>query len=259
MDYRNLQVEVGAVSTCTINRPQVLNALDDGTLRELLDFVGRLGDRHEARALILTGAGEKAFIAGADIAYMAKLDPRGARAFAELGHSVCDAFAALPVPVIAAVNGFALGGGTEIALACDLIYASKKAKFGQPEVKLGVIPGFGGTQRLARRVGLGRAKEIIFAGEMVTADEALRIGLVNAVTEPAELLPRARALAEAIAKRGPVAVADAKRAIDRGYDLPLALANELERHFFAGLFATKDQREGMAAFVEKRDPKFEGR
>jgi enoyl-CoA hydratase len=259
MEYRNLVVQSGPITVCSINRPEVLNALNDETLRELDAFLGELAKSGETRALILTGAGEKSFIAGADIAFMSRLDARGARAFAELGHRVCDALAALPVPVIAAVNGFALGGGTEVALACDFIYASRKARFGQPEVKLGVIPGFGGTQRLARRVGIGRAKEIIFGGEILNADEALRIGLVNAVCEPGELLPRVRELAENIAKRGPVAVAEAKRAIDRGYDLPLAVANELEREIFANLFATADQREGMAAFVEKREPKFTGR
>jgi enoyl-CoA hydratase len=259
MDYRTLLVEVGAVSKCTVNRPQVLNALNEEVLRELLDFLRGLRGNSAVRALILTGAGEKSFIAGADIAFMADLDVRGARAFAELGHQVCDAFAALPVPVIAAVNGFALGGGTEVALACDFVYASTRARFGQPEVKLGVIPGFGGTQRLARRVGLARAKEIIFHGEMLKAEEALRIGLVNAVCEPGELMPRVHAVAKGIAARGPLAVAEAKRAIDRGYDLPLEVANELEREIFAGLFATRDQREGMAAFVAKRDAKFEGR
>jgi enoyl-CoA hydratase len=256
MDYRNLLVDVGIVSTCTINRPKVLNALNEETLQELLDFATSLARSSEVRSLILTGSGDKAFIAGADISSMAKMDPRNARAFAELGHRVCDALGALPVPVIAAVNGFALGGGTEIALACDIIYASKKARFGQPEVKLGIIPGFGGTQRLARRVGVARAKEIILAGEVLTADEAVRIGLVNQVYEPEELLPKARALAESIAKRGPVAVAEAKRSIDRGLDLPLGAGNQLEREIFAALFVTHDQREGMAAFLEKRDPKF---
>jgi enoyl-CoA hydratase len=259
MDYRNLAVEMGPISTVTINRPQVLNAIDDATLRELLDVLGHAARTPEVRVLILTGAGEKAFIAGADISAMAKLDVRGARAFSELGHEVCDAMATLEVPVIAAVNGFALGGGTEMALACDFIYASRKAKFGQPEVKLGVIPGFGGTQRLARRVGIARAKELILGGELINADEALRIGLVNAVCEPDELMPRVRGVAAAIAARGPVAVAEAKRAIIRGCDLPLDRANELEREIFAGLFASYDLREGMAAFLQKREAKFEGR
>jgi len=259
MDYRTILVEVGTVSTCTINRPDKLNALNGDVLRELLDFNQGLRANRDVRALILTGAGEKAFIAGADIAFMSGLDVRGAREFAEMGHRVCDSFGALPFPVIAAVNGFALGGGTEVALSCDFIYASKKAKFGQPEVKLGVIPGFGGTQRLARRVGLGNAKEIIFLGDQIGAEQAYCMGLVNAVCEPEELLPRVRKVLESIAARGPLAVAQAKRAIDRGYDLSLDVANEIERALFAGLFATNDQKEGMAAFVAKREAKFENR
>ena len=259
MDYQTILVEVGTISTCTINRPDKLNALNEDVLRELLDFNRSLRDNRDVRGLILTGAGDKAFIAGADIAFMTKRDVRSARAFAEMGHRVCDSFAEMPFPVVAAVNGFALGGGTEVALACDFIYASKKAKFGQPEVKLGVIPGFGGTQRLARRVGIGNAKEMIFLGDQIGAEQAYCIGLVNAVCEPEELMPRVRAVLEAMAKRGPVAVAQAKRAIDRGYDLQLDVANEIERALFAGLFATNDQKEGMAAFVAKREAKFENR
>ena len=158
-----------------------------------------------------------------------------------------------------AVGGFALGAGCELALACDFIYASSAAKFGQPEVNLGVIPGFGGTQRLARRVGLGVARELVYTGAIISAAEALRIGLVNAVVEPAELMPRVRAVAETIAAKAPVAIADAKRAMRLGADMPLATAHELERQLFAGLFATADQKEGMAAFIAKRPPKFEGR
>ena len=259
MDYQTILVEVGTISTCTINRPDKLNALNEDVLKELLDFNRTLRDNRDVRGLILTGAGDKAFIAGADIAFMSKLDVRGARAFAEMGHRVCDSFAEMPFPVVAAVNGFALGGGTEVALSCDFIYASKKAKFGQPEVRLGVIPGFGGTQRLARRVGIGNAKEIIFLGDQIGAEQAYCIGLVNAVCEPAELLPRVRTVLEGIAKRGPVAIAQAKRAIDRGYDLQLDVANEIERALFAGLFATSDQKEGMAAFVAKREAKFENK
>jgi enoyl-CoA hydratase len=259
MDYRTILVEVGTISTCTINRPDKLNALNAEVLSELLDFNRSLRDNRNVRGLILTGAGEKAFIAGADIAFMAKLDVRGARAFAEMGHRVCDSFSELPFPVVAAVNGFALGGGTEVALACDFIYASKQARFGQPEVKLGVIPGFGGTQRLARRVGMGNAKEIIFLGDQIGAEQAYCIGLVNAVCEPEELMPRVRRVLESIAARGPLAVAQAKRAIDRGFDLPLDVANEIERALFAQLFASTDQKEGMAAFVAKREAKFENR
>jgi len=249
----------GAVATVTIDRPQVLNALDEVTLRELLAAFEGLAASPLLRCVILTGAGEKAFVAGADIAQMAGLGPREARTFAELGHDLGDAIEALPAPVIAAVGGFALGGGCELALACDFIYASSKARFGQPEVNLGVIPGFGGTQRLARRVGIGRARELVYTGAIIPADEALRIGLVNAVVEPAQLMPRVRAVADIIAQKAPLAIADAKRAMRRGADMPLAEAHELERQLFAGLFATADQKEGMAAFLAKRPAKFEGR
>ncbi len=249
----------GPIATVTIDRPQVLNALDDVTLRELAAAFEGLAESPLLRCVILTGAGEKAFVAGADIANMAGLGPREARALAELGHELGDAIEALPVPVIAAVGGYALGGGCELALACDFVYASSKARFGQPEVNLGVIPGFGGTQRLARRVGIGRARELVYTGAIISAEEALRIGLCNAVVEPAQLLPRVRAVAETIAQKGPLAIADAKRAMRRGADMPLAEANELERHLFAGLFATADQKEGMQAFLEKRPAKFEGR
>jgi enoyl-CoA hydratase len=248
----------GAIATVTIDRPPV-NALDDVTLRALFEAFEGLGGSPLVRCVILTGAGAKAFVAGADIAAMSALGPREARALAELGHQVGDTIEALTVPVIAAVGGVALGGGCELALACDFIYAASTARFGQPEVNLGVIPGFGGTQRLARRVGLGRARELIYTGAIISAEEALRIGLVNAVVEPDELLPRVRAVAEIIARKGPLAVADAKRAMRLGSDLPLSEAHALERQLFAGLFATADQKEGMQAFIEKRPPNFQGR
>jgi enoyl-CoA hydratase len=249
----------GPVATVTVDRPKVLNALDEITLRELCAAFAGLSGSPGLRCVIVTGAGEKAFVAGADIGGMAGLGPREARAFAELGHELGDAIEALTAPVIAAVGGFALGAGCELALACDFIYASTNAKFGQPEVNLGVIPGFGGTQRLSRRVGIGRARELVYTGSIISAEEALRIGLVNAVVAPADLMPRVRAVAETIARKGPLAIADAKRAMRRGADLPLAEAHELERHLFAGLFATADQKEGMKAFIEKRPAKFEGR
>jgi enoyl-CoA hydratase len=255
MGYQNIVIDEGAIATITINRPKVLNALDDTTLGELTDAFGAV----TARCVILTGAGEKAFVAGADIAAMAELGPREARAFAERGHRLAALIEGLPAPVIAAVNGFALGGGLELALACDFALASANAKLGLPEVSLGVIPGFGGTQRLARRVGLGRARELVYTGGTIDAVEALRIGLVNAVTPPADLMPAARAVAEKIVGRAPLAVAEAKRAMRDGADAPLAQALGLERELFAGLFATADQREGMRAFLEKRPPRFEGR
>jgi enoyl-CoA hydratase len=181
-----------------------------------------------------------------------------AKRFAEVGHAIGAALELLPVPVIAAVNGFALGGGCELALACDFIYASDKAKLGQPEVNLGVIPGFGGTQRLARRVGEARARELCMTGDTLSADEALRIGLVNAVVPAAELLPKVREVAKKIASKGPLAIAAVKRVVARGADVPLPTANELEATAFAALFGTHDQREGMSAFLGKRPAKFEG-
>jgi enoyl-CoA hydratase len=242
----------GAIATVTINRPRALNALNVATVQALLDLVRDLAQRPQLRCVILTGAGEKAFVAGADIKAMEALAPAEALGFAELGHALGEAIEAMPVPVIAAVNGFALGGGCELALACDFIHASETASFGQPEVNLGVIPGFGGTQRLARRVGLGRARELVYSGRVIDAAEALRIGLVNALHPAAELLPRVRTLAETITTRAPLAVAAAKDVLLRGADRPLAQANEIERRAFAGLFASNDQREGMRAFIEKR-------
>jgi len=249
----------GSVVTVTINRPQALNALDAPTLEALTAAFGAVEADQAVRCAILTGAGEKAFVAGADIKAMSAFTPRRARAFVELAHALGDLIEGMRVPVIAAVNGYALGGGCELALACDFIYASRSAKLGQPEVTLGVIPGFGGTQRLARRVGVGRARELCYTGAVIGADEAARIGLVNAVVEPEDLLPRVRAVADAIAAQAPLAVADAKRAIRRGADLPLGEANELERQLFANLFSTDDQKEGMRAFVEKRPPTWTGR
>jgi enoyl-CoA hydratase len=249
----------GPVATVTINRPKALNALNPTVIDELTHLFGALAADREVRAAILTGAGDRAFVAGADITAMAALGPAEALLLAEKGHRLCDRLSRLPQPVIAAVNGFALGGGTELALACDLIYASSKAKFGQPEVNIGVMPGFGGTQRLPRRVGLGRAAEMIFTGEPIGAEEALRLGLVNAVVAPEDLLPRARAVAEKIAQRAPHAVAMSKRALYEGQEMPLSQANALERRLFADLFATADQKEGMQAFLEKRPATFTGK
>jgi enoyl-CoA hydratase len=206
----------------------------------------------------MTGAG-KAFCAGADIEEMRGMSTIDAKRYSEQGHALGAFIEELPFPVIAAVNGFALGGGCELALSCDFIYASDVAKFGQPEVNLGVIPGFGGTQRLARRVGIGMARELIYSGEIIAADKALAIGLANAVIAKDELLPRVRALATTIAGKAPLAIAQAKRATLRGADRDLTVANELEAQAFAMLFGTSDQREGMKAFVEKRKPEYTGR
>ena len=254
-------VKLGVEATTaiiTIDRPKALNALNPQVLNELADAVAQIRQNAAVRAVIITGAGEKAFVAGADIAAMANFNAEEAKSFGELGHRVMDAIEALPVPVIAAVNGFALGGGGEVAVACDFIYASEKAKFGLPEVTLGVIPGFGGTQRLLRLLGRARAKEIIFTGDMIDAAKAKAIGLALEVVAPEELLPFCKKVAATIAKRGPLAITQAKTAIDKGADLPLEAGNALERNAFSILFGSADQKEGMAAFLAKRPPEFKG-
>mgnify|MGYP001348852544 CR=1 FL=1 len=256
-----LSADHGPVRVLTLNRPKALNALDPTVIRELTEAVRiAAADAAEGRlrGLILTGAG-KAFVAGADIAAMQQMSVDEAREFARQGHNLGDRIAALPIPVVAAVNGFALGGGCEVALACDFIYASEAAKFGQPEVKLGVIPGFGGTQRLLRRIGLARALELCMSGAVIDAVEALRIGLVNKVLPADQLLLAAIKTCETIAQMGPEAVAVAKHVLHRGSELPLAAANALEIDAFARLFTTDDQREGMAAFLGKRPAAFTGR
>jgi enoyl-CoA hydratase len=258
-DRKHIRLEhEGAVSLLTIDRPDRLNALDREVLEEVRGALEETAGHGGTRCLVITGAG-KAFIAGADIAAMKDMGSEAAREFSALGHRTFDLIEALPCPVIAAVNGFALGGGCELALACDFIYASEKAKLGQPEVKLGVIPGFGGTQRLARRVGVAMARELIYSGAMIDAAEALRIGLVNAVHPPEELMGAVRKLAATIASMGPVAVTAAKRVILEGEGVPLADANHREAEAFARCFETEDQKEGMAAFLDKRPPAFEGR
>jgi enoyl-CoA hydratase len=219
----------------------------------------RLAEDRAARVVVLTGAGEKAFVAGADIKYMHGLSPLEARAWGELGHRCAELLETMPKPTIAAVNGFALGGGCELALACDLRLAASTAKLGQPEINLGIVPGWGGTQRLARTTTLGYAKELIFTGRTVAADEALARGLVNEVCEPAELLPRALALATELAAKGPLALAAAKEATNLACSGDHRDNLHAEAILFSLLFASEDQREGMAAFVEKREPRFAGR
>jgi enoyl-CoA hydratase len=251
------------VRTVTVNRPAVLNALDARTLEELevcfAAIEGACPGEGGVRCVILTGAGEKAFVAGADIAAMEKLGVVEARRFSELGRRLGARMEGLPAPVIAAVNGFALGGGLELALACDFILAASTAKLGQAEVNVGVVPGFGGTQRLVRRVGIARARQLLYTGEPIGAELALAWGLCNEVTGPADLLPRARALAERIASRAPLAVAGAKRAARVGEDLPLERGLMVEQETFAALFASEDQKEGMRAFLEKRPAKWKNR
>ncbi|MFN7146298.1 MAG: enoyl-CoA hydratase-related protein [Myxococcota bacterium] len=246
---------VDNVAVLTIDRPKALNALDAATLRALDLAIDDVGD---ARALVLTGGGEKAFVAGADIAAMQKLTSAEATHFAAMGQRVFGKLEALPMPVIAAVNGFALGGGCELALACDLILAAPNAVFGQPEVKIGVIPGFGGTQRLVRRVGSMRARELIFTGRNVKAEEAAQIGLALKVVTEGTVKDAAIALAKQIAAQGPVAVRLAKRAILDGDGAELRVGLAGEATLFGMCFATDDQKEGMAAFLEKRPAAFKG-
>ena len=252
------QPEAG-IHLLTLNRPQALNALDSATLDELTQAIAQIAADQSARVVLVAGAGEKAFVAGADISEMQSFTPEQARAFSEKGTSVMRALEALPVPAIALVNGYALGGGCELALACDWILASESAAFGQPEVNLGIPPGFGGTQRLPRRVGRALALELLTTGRQMKADEALRVGLVNHVYPAAELKARGLDMARAIAAKAPLAVRLAKEAARRGQNLDLGTACALETSLFALACATSDQKEGMRAFLEKRAPKFEGR
>ncbi|MDI7266445.1 MAG: enoyl-CoA hydratase-related protein [Myxococcota bacterium] len=260
MAYTTLKTEKdGEILVATIDRPEKLNAINEDVLRDLLGMLREAACDDSVRAVVLTGQGEKAFVAGADIAAMAGLTTVQGQAFADLGHAVGDALANFPRPVIAAVKGFALGGGCELACACDVIYAADNARFGQPEVRLGIIPGFGGTQRLARLVGIQKAKELIFSGDTIDAAEALRIGLVCAVFPAGEVLAKAKDLARRTAQAGAMAIAQAKRAVNHGFDLSLPAALELEKQAFSALFGTEDQKEGMAAFLAKRKPQFKGR
>jgi enoyl-CoA hydratase len=241
----------GFVGVITINRPKALNALNSEVLKELnatLDAV----DLENTRALVLTGAGEKSFVAGADIAEMSTLTKAEGEAFGKRGNDVFRKIETFPIPVIAAVNGFALGGGCEIAMSCDIRLCSDTAIFGQPEVGLGITPGFGGTQRLARLIPVGKAKEIIYGAVNIKADEAYRLGLVNSVYPLEELLPAAKKLAAKIAKNAPIAVRACKQAINEGLDLDMDQAIVLEEKLFGSCFETEDQREGMQAFLEKR-------
>src|SRR5467141_48484 len=257
MAYENILVDRDpTISTLTVNRPKALNALNSQTLRELTLAVRECAD---SRVIILTGAGERAFVAGADIAEMVPMGPWQAREFSELGHVLTALIEDIPSATIAAVHGYALGGGLELAVACDMIFASENARLGLPEVTLGVTPGFGGTQRLVRLVGKLRAKEMIFTGEWVDARRAYEIGLVNAVLPREKLLEHCRSIGEKIAVKGPLAVARAKRLVERGYDMTLRAANRQEAESFALLFDTEDRREGMRAFVEKRPARFTGK
>jgi len=248
----------GAVALVTLDRPKALNALSTAMLEALAAAIADVAGDADVRALVLTGEG-RAFAAGADIEEMSAMTPMQAERFSRLGHDTFASLEALGVPTIAAVNGFALGGGCEMALACDFIYGSTKSTFGQPEVGLGLIPGFGGTTRLARRVGIAWAKELVLAGANIKADEALRIGLANRLYEPDELLDAALAAGQKIAANGPVAVSVAKRVMQEGQDADVRTAHALEQSAFGLVFATDDRVEGTGAFVAKRDPVFKGR
>ncbi|KJS19229.1 MAG: crotonase [Clostridiaceae bacterium BRH_c20a] len=258
MENITLNLE-GAIAEVTINRPKALNALNSLTLKELGKVINDLAENQDIRCVIITGSGEKAFVAGADISEMQGKKPLEGRTFARLGQKVFSAIENMPQVVIAAVNGFALGGGCELAMACDIRLASTKGKFGQPEVTLGIVPGFAGTQRLPRLIGKGLAKELIYTGDMIDAAEAYRIGLVNKVYDPEILMDKAREMAAKIASRGPSAVTLAKSAINNGMNMDDESAYNYEAEVFGLCFATEDQKEGMAAFLEKRKAEFKGK
>src|ERR1700758_3144950 len=260
MIFENILLEKkSAIAYVTVNRPKVLNALNTATMEELGVAFQEIKDDPSIRVAVLTGSGDKDFVAGADIGELAKQDPVSGKKFAHRGQSVLDLIENLGKPVIACINGFALGGGCELALACTMRLATDNAKLGQPEVKLGILPGYGGTQRLPRLVGKGLAMQMVLAGEMITAQEALRIGLVNEVTAAAELIPRAEAIAAKIIANGPLAVQYAMEAVNRGMEMTLAEGLYLEAALFGVCCATEDKKEGTTAFLEKRQAQFKGK
>jgi enoyl-CoA hydratase len=256
-DHIIMKVEDG-VGVLTINRPTSLNALNTALLNDLYQTIHDIGNNEAIRVLIITGAGEKAFVAGADIAELAQLNALQGKYFVANGHKAMLALELLPIPVIAAVNGFALGGGLELALSCDFIYASERAKFGLPEITLGLIPGFGGTQRLSRIIGKNMAKELIFTGKMLSAAEAFQVGFVNKVLPPDQLMDEAFKTAQSIAAKGKVSLNAAKQAINQGMNVDLATGCEIEINAFGLCMASEDAKEGTQAFIEKRKPQFKG-
>lgn len=259
MTFNNIRVEVNqGVALITFNRPKALNALNSDLLAELSEALDKLTEDDTIRVLVLTGEGEKSFVAGADINELAKLDTLKAKAFIHKGLSIINKLTEMPIPVIAAVNGFALGGGLEIAMACDFIYSSEKAAFGQPEIKLGLIPGYGGTQRLPRLIGVNRAKELLYTGNMVTAQEALQMGIVNKVVAPEALMDVVMGLASDLAAMGRVALRAIKQAVNQGMNTDLATGLRIETDAFAVCMASQDAKEGTSAFLEKRQPEFKG-
>jgi enoyl-CoA hydratase len=260
MEYKNILLSVERqIGILTINRPKALNALNIETLRDIQGGIQEVMEHSEVKILIVTGSGEKAFVAGADIAEMKGMNSIEALNFSKLGHLTLKMIQELDRPAIAAVNGFALGGGMEIALACDFIYASESARFGLPEVTLGIFPGFGGTQRLPRLIGKGKAKELILTGKMISAQEAYQMGIVNRVFPQASLMEETQKVALQIAANGAVGVRLAKTVVDAGYNMELAEACSLESYAFSLGFTTEDQKEGMTAFIEKRKPNFKGK
>jgi len=260
MAYANLELDrAGAVAVLRVARPAARNALDAATLAELAAACDTLAGEAAVRAVVVTGAGDKAFSAGADIAAMAAMNAAEGHAFAQLGHVVMSKLEHLPVPVVAAVGGVAVGGGLELALACDLIVAAEEARFGQPEINLGLIPGFGGTQRLVRRVGLSRTRELVYLGQVIPAAEAARIGLVSRVVPAAHVMAEAMRLATELAGKAPLALAAAKRATQQAVETGLAEGCVYEAEAFGVVFASEDRVEGLRAFLEKRPPTWRGR
>ncbi len=260
MEFNNLLLEVkDGLAVLTINRPDKLNALNNEVMKEIKAAFEHIRENDEVKAVIVTGAGEKAFVAGADITEIHTLDETSGTYFAQVGHDIFTLIEKLPKPVIAAVNGFALGGGCELAMACHIRLASENARFGQPEVSLGITPGYGGTQRLPRLVGKGRALEMVMTGNMVSADQAQSIGLVNHVYAADELMAKAEEMARTIMSKGPAAVAMCIRLVNEGLDLPLDEAKAHEAKLFGEICATGDMKEGTAAFMEKRKPNFTGK
>jgi enoyl-CoA hydratase len=260
MAYENLIVtDRGTCRIITINRPDKLNALNKKTLLEIERCLMEAEQSDDVRVLVITGAGDKSFVAGADIAEMKNLNCADAEEFSRLGHRVMDSIEDMRLPVIAAVNGFALGGGLELALACDFIYASENAKLGLPETSLGLIPGFGGTTRLGRRIGLALSKELIYTAKPLSAERALAAGLVNKVVAAGEVVDEVVKLAEGIARNGPYAIALSKRILIENQDSDHSSANLCEQHSFGLVFGSEDHNEGINAYLEKRKPSFEGR
>jgi enoyl-CoA hydratase len=260
MAYKNIKIEKkDGIATVKINRPQVLNALNKDTISDLATAVEELDADLSIKVAILTGEGDKAFIAGADIKQMAEMTSLEAKKFAELGHNMLFKIENSRIPFIAAINGYALGGGCEVLMACDICIASKSAKMGQPEINLGVHPGFGGTQRLPRLVGRMKAKELLLTGKNIDAEEACNIGLVNMVVDDDKLMDTANKLAGQIARKSPIQTAFIKSLVNKGTDIDLNTACSLEISYFSSGFSTDDQKEGMKAFLEKRKPEFKGK